>query len=164
MAKKKQESFAQFIDQFLQRTTIGVFLVALAYGTAAAKHFAGADMVDYLKGAKMVLGLLAVVIIVPSCIKLASWRTKNRADCAGSDGFIAGIYTKSAERAFSAAFVTMVVLEVLSRKALSHLPTAFFIQFALMVSLLALSLSFYFMSRDTGGDFDDEFDDEEQGV
>jgi hypothetical protein len=154
---KNTESMAQFADRFLLRTAIGVLLVAIAYAAGAAMYLVGDEIADYLDKLQLLLAVAAVVIILPGFIKYARLRAAGQCRAGEPEGFVAEVFNKACVKAFSLTFVFLIILEPLSKKYLTELPTNFFINLTLCLSLGVFSLTFFFLNREDDDDLEDEF-------
>ncbi|MDX1571284.1 MAG: hypothetical protein R3200_12440 [Xanthomonadales bacterium] len=152
----KSESMPQFIDRFLTRTALGVLLMSFAYGAGAATYLVDDPLHDWLETAQLLLSLGAVAAVLPVFVKLFRLRHGvARVDC-GPEGFIAGAFRKAGSHAFTFAFIVLILFEPLSKRWLTDLPTAFFINVLLCLILGVFSGGFFLLSRDDAPE--DEFD------
>lgn len=159
MLATKQESMAQFVDRFLQLITLGVFVLAFSYAVGVAKYFAPHEMLVTLDMVKTGLAFLGSATILPPFIKFVRMKKKCGSSFAEPNGYIVEVYRKACEYAFAFTFVLLILLEPIAVGFLTDIPAALYIHVTLTVSLLSLSLSFFFMSR--GGDGpDDDFEEE----
>ncbi|MEX0298717.1 MAG: hypothetical protein AB3N28_06580 [Kordiimonas sp.] len=157
MVAERQESMAQFVDRFLQRITLGVFVLAFSYAVGVAKYFAGEEMLVALDMVKTGLALLGAAITLPSFIKFVRMKKKCGSSFAEPSGYIVEVYRKACEYAFAFTFVLLILLEPVAVEFLVDVPAALYIHVTLTVSLLSLSLSFFFMSRGGDDELDDDF-------
>ena len=156
----KTESMPQFIDRFLIRTALGVLLMSLAYGSAGVSFLVGPPVHDWLESAQLVLSLGAVAVVLPVFVKLFVMRRGiARIEC-GPEGFISGAFRKAGSNAFTCAFVVLVVLEPISRRWLTDLPTSFFLNALLCLILGTFGAAFFLLSRDTGPEDDLDLGDD----
>ena len=158
---KKEETLAQFVDRFMQRTALAVLVISLAYASSAVSHFVSEQTADYLMWAKLVFSFGGGAIVLPVVFKFVRLRMNRDKSCSGSPtGYMASMFNKAAERAFATGFVFMIMLEPLSEYVVADWPPAFFIQSTLSVMIAALGINFFLLSRDEGDELDDDFEDE----
>lgn len=151
----KELSTAQFVDRFMHRIAIGVFLVALAYATSAVMFLVSPEIAFYLDKLKLGLGLMAVVIVFPQFVKMVRRKVRGGADADEPESFVVEAYKRAAEKSFALTFVSLIIMDVLSTGVLAGLPVEFSIEVILFVSLIIFSLSFFAFNR-TGDDDDAE--------
>lgn len=155
--KPREETAAQFIDRFLQFTTIGVFVLSFSYGVGAASYFLPAEMVGVLNTLKIGLAVLGSAIVLPFFIKFVRYRKTCGKNFLDQSGFIIDVYRKACETAFAATFVFLIFLELISGEIFPDLPAVVYVRAVLTVLLLSLSISFFFMSRSDDDELDDDF-------
>lgn len=159
MFGNKHETMAQFVDRFLQVITLGVFVLAFSYLVGVSQHFVSEEMRHTLNFVKTGLAFLGSAIVLPSFIKFVRMKINCGSGFAAEGGYVVEVYRKACEYAFSFTFVLLIFLEPIALGFLTEVPAALYIQVALSVSLLSLSVSFFLMSR--GGDeLEDEFEEE----
>jgi len=156
----KDETTAQFVDRFLKRIALAVFIMAVSYASGALGHVVGHEARDFLLMVKDPLGLLAAIIVLPMFIKMMIKIIRSGGKHSTPSGYVAEMYGKSAGNGFAAGFIFLVFLEPLSGGALAHLPSEFFVQSAIAILLGGLSVSFFILNRDDADEMDDDFDDD----
>ncbi len=155
--KSREETAAQFIDRFLQFTTIGVFVLSFSYGVGAVSYFLPAGMAGVLNALKIGLAVLGSAIVLPFFIKFVRYRKTCGKTFLDQSGFIIDVYRKACETAFAVTFVFLIFLELISGEIFPDLPAVVYVRAVLTVLLLSLSISFFFMSRGNDDEFDDDF-------
>ncbi|PCI59173.1 MAG: hypothetical protein COB37_11990 [Kordiimonadales bacterium] len=161
---KKEETLAQFVDRFMQRTALAVLVMSLAYASSAVSHFVSEQTAEYLMWAKTAFALGGGAIVLPVVVKFVRLRMKKDKSCSGSPtGYMASMFNKAAERAFATGFIFMIILEPLSQHLVADWPPAFFIQSTLSVMIAALGINFFLLNRDEGDELDDDFESENYG-
>ncbi|WP_286830832.1 MULTISPECIES: hypothetical protein [Kordiimonas] len=150
-----QQSAAQTLEKFMQRTAIGTFLLAVSYTIGTAEFLVSADLAETLNIIQKPIGLLVILIVAPAVWSLKRiGAIKPRPGCDEPESFVKDMLARASTLAFSITFVVLLALQVLSDKIFTDQPPAFFIGIALMVSLYVFSVSFFVLSRDTGDDDD----------
>ncbi len=155
LSKKREETAAQFIDRFLQFTTLGVFVLSFSYGVGAASYFMPVEMVATMDTVKIGLAVLGSAIVLPFFIKFVRYRKTCGKSFLDQSGFIIDVYRKACETAFAATFVFLIFLELVSGEIYPDLPAIVYVRAVLTVLLLSLSISFFFMSRSDDEEYDD---------
>lgn len=158
MSQQAEESVAQFVDRFLQRSATGVLLVGTAYALSAVMYFVGDEVSGYLSKVTLVLGILAVISVLPVFIKMVRLRSNKQCNWSGSDSYMMGVFNKACVSAFEATFIFLIVLEPLSKKFLTEQPTNFFINVVLAVAASVLGLAFFFRTRRDEAELEDDLD------
>lgn len=162
MSKENSETTAQFVDKFLHRTAIGVFLMTLAYAVSSAMYLVSAEVAVTLDVVELLLALAAVVVVLPVFIKFVRLRSKQQCNQSESDGYMAHVLNKACVKAFSFTFVFLILLEPTTEKYLTELPADFFINLILSFSLGVFSLTFFSLIRSDGDEIEDDFDTEKR--
>lgn len=156
--KASKESPAQIVDTLLQRTAIGLFLLAIAYTMSAAMYVINnQDIVNLMDRLQLVPSILVLLIVFPAFVKFAKLRYRRKSECSEADGYLVEMFRRASAMAFGLTFVFLIVLELVTEKYLTGLPTPFFINATLAFSLGVLSVGFFRLAR---GDGDDESDDD----
>ncbi|WP_262690131.1 hypothetical protein [Kordiimonas aestuarii] len=158
MSKDKNISPAQMIDSFLRRIGLGVAVVAVMYGTGALEAVLPGDYADYADGARFALSALVILLVFPSFAKFMLARKRGVCKGADADSYMAQMFKEAAHHAFSATFIALIAVEFLVKALAPDLPTLFFIDLTLFISLSAFSIAFFKL---TAAD-DEEEDDWEQ--
>ncbi|WP_417449374.1 hypothetical protein [Kordiimonas sp.] len=143
MSKDKNVSPAQMVDSFLRRVGLGVAVVALAYGTSALELVLPATMADYADMARFGLSILVIIVVFPPFVKFILARRRGVCKGADTDSYMAEMFKQAAHHAFTATFVTLIFIEGAIKVLEPQLPTVFFIDLALFISLSAFAVSFY---------------------
>ncbi|MEE8295146.1 MAG: hypothetical protein V3R64_05500 [Sphingomonadales bacterium] len=147
MTNKKKLSFAEQIDKMMQRIALGTFLVAVAYAIVTAKFIVTEETGDVLNIIAKVLGVLIIVLILPTFIKFVNMRRKNREGCREPEGFVIEMFNKATGKAFQFTFLFLIFFELVSKFYLTHLPGEFFIKVIVSVTLGIFSITFFFLNR-----------------
>jgi hypothetical protein len=154
----KWESPAQIVDRLLQRTAIGVSLMTVAYAMSATMYVIDdPGVVDLVDTLQLILGILVLLVLLPAFFKYARLHYRQQGECPEEDGYLVEIFKRASAKAFGLTFVFMVILEKVTEKYLTELPTPFFIDTILAFSLGVLSIAFFRVVR---SDRDDEVDDD----
>lgn len=158
MNNKTSASVAEQLDKIMQKTALGVLLVACAYTLGVLKVFFDAPIVTILDYSKMALGILAIVMVLPGFLKGVQLRREHGEACREPEGFIKEMFNKAAGKSFQFTFIFLIFLEMISRNYLAHLPAEFFLKLVIAVTLAIFSLTFFFLSRsDSDEDIEDGF-------
>jgi len=158
MNNKTSASVAEQLDKIMQKTALGVLLVACAYTLSVLKIFFDVPVVTFLDYTKTALGILAIVIVLPGFVKGIQLRREHGEACKEPEGFIKEMFNKAAGKAFQFTFIFLIFLEMISRNYLAHLPPSFFLKLIIAVTLAIFSLTFFFLSHsDSDEDIEDDF-------
>jgi hypothetical protein len=76
MNNKTSASVAEQLDKIMQKTALGVLLVACAYTLSVLKMFFDVPVVTFLDYAKTALGILAIVMVLPGFVRGVQLRKK----------------------------------------------------------------------------------------
>lgn len=148
MFGNSNKSQAEIMESFLQNIAIAVFLTALAFAAKAAIHLVPPEIAGYLRPLKTILGIGAVVLILPGYLQfLRRFTRSQRKACVQSEGFVAHAFRKACAKAFELTFVFLVILNFITRDHLQDLPTVFFMQFLTFLTLVVFSIAFFVFSR-----------------
>lgn len=158
MSQQTEESVAQFVDRFLQRSATGVLLVGAAYALSAAMYFANDEISGYLNNVTLALGILAVISVLPVVVKMVRLRRNKQCDWSGSDSYMMGVFNKACVSAFEATFIFLIVLEPVTKKFLTEQPTNFFINVVLALAASVLGLGFFLRTRRDEAALKDDLD------
>ena len=161
-ATTSDESPAQIVERLLQRTAIGVSLLTISYAMAAAMYVINDQgIVDFMDRLQLVPSILVLLIVFPAFVRFARLRYRQKRECAEADGYLVEMFKRASAMAFSLTFIFLIILELVTEKYLTDLPTPFFINATLAFSLGVLSVGFFRLARDDGDDeSDDDFDTE----
>ena len=157
MTKQKPISVVEQIDKMHQRIAIGVFLVAIAYATSVIRFLVNEETSELLDIFSKVLGIVIIILVLPAFLKLMNMRRKNKGACKEPEGFVIEMFNKATSMAFQFTFLFLVVLEIISKNILAHLPGEFVIKLIITVTLAIFSLTFFFLNR--AGDTEETEDD-----
>ena len=159
MSTHEEHKQAEFLDRFMRRTAIGVFLVSLAFASSALSFVVGKPLAFSLDKLELGLGLLAVIIVFPPFVKMIRRKFRDRSAVHDSDGFVADAYKRAAEKGFSLTFVFLLFMVFVSGRYFPDLPAVFFINVILAFSLGIFSITFFRRLHSNGDDAsDDEFE------
>lgn len=161
MNAKTPLSPAQFVDKFITRTAIGVFLVSLAYAVSVFEQLLAGEGVEILDKVGKALGIAAIVIVLPGFISLIRRRKSLNIGSDEPEGFVTDVYKRAAERAFALTFIFLLFMDVMTGRALSNLSAEVAVKMVIAVSLAIFSVSFYLFNR-VSDDDTDGFADEER--
>ncbi len=153
-----KESPAQIVDRLLQRTAIGVSLLTISYSMAAAMYvISDQEIVGLMDRLQFIPSILVLLIVFPAFVKFARLRYRQKNECSEADGYLVEMFKRASAMAFGLTFVFLIILEPVTGKYLTELPTPFFINVTLAFSLGVLSIAFF---RSVRGDSDDQSDDD----
>ena len=153
-----KESPAQIVERLLKRTGIGLFLLAIAYTMSAAMYLiSNQDIVKVMGRLQFIPSVLVLLVVFPAFVKFARLRYRQKNECSEADGYLVEMFKRASAMAFSLTFVFLIILEPVTGKYLTELPTPFFINVTLAFSLGVLSIAFF---RSVRGDSDDQSDDD----
>lgn len=153
-------STAQFVDRFMTRTALGIFLVALAYGASVLERTLPSNAADLFDKIGLALGIAAVVIVLPQFVQLIRRRKALGIGRNEPEGFVTDVYKRAAERAFALTFIFLLAMDVMTRGVLANLSADVAIKAVIAVSLSIFSLSFFLFNR--VDEDDDDFEDGER--
>jgi len=156
--KPQHPSPAQFIEKFMNRVAVGVFLISLAYASSAMMFVVSEAMALYLDRLSFGFGLLAVAVVFPSVVKMIIAKRRAGAGSHQPDGFVVDAYKRAAERGFALTFVFLLLMDFLTGRFFVDLPAEFAIQIILAISLAIFSLSFFIFTREEGDEEPDNVD------
>ena len=159
MPEKKPINPAQVVDQFMQRTVIGVALLATKHAGNAVQYLVSDRVSHWIGWGNNAISLMIVLLLFPAFFRYFRLRRTNPSVCIKSDGFLSQMFKEAAARAFAITFVTLLVMVLVTQKALQDLPAAFFLNIAVAVCIGSLAAAYFFLTRDT----DDEDDDALEG-
>ena len=157
MSQQNEEPIAQFVDRFLQRTAIGVLLLGVAFAVSAAMYLVTESTALYLDKLTLLLGLIAIIVVLPGFIKLMRLKKNKQCDWSGSDSYMSGVFNKACVSAFEATFIFLIILEPVTKKYLTNQPTDFFINVILSLSAGVLGLAFFYRMRKDTAELEDDF-------
>ncbi len=161
MSQNNQQSAAEIVDKFMQRTALAVFLISLAFACTALRFVVEGDIASHLGKAKLVFSVLAVILVLPQFIRVMRLAIKNRASGCEPEGFIVDVYRRASEKGFAFNFIFLLIMDVVTDNLVTDLPPKFFIDVVIAASLAIFSLSFFFLNRKSNADEgDDEFESE----
>ncbi len=147
MTKQKPISFVEQIDKMHQRIAMGVFLVAIAYAISVIRFLVSEEISGILDIFSKVLGIAIIILVLPAFLKFVNMRRKNKGACKEPEGFVIEMFNKATGKAFQFTFLFLVVLEIIGKNFLAHLPGEFLIKLIISVTLAIFSLSFFFLNR-----------------
>jgi hypothetical protein len=145
MNRSPAPSKAQYAEVFLERTALGILLLALVYGCAAAEGLSHGRLAQALGWIQLPLRFGVVAVLLP-----AIWRYFRRArpGCGHRlDGFVAEMFRRAALATFCATFLLLLSLEFVTRKGLVALSPSLIAQGLLCASLGVFGISFMRMAR-----------------
>ena len=151
---------AQIIDSFMQRTALGVFLMALAYAMSAAMLLTSPKVADLLDKLQLGLGILVLLVVFPAFLQIVKLRRRTGRDCEETDGYIVAMFKKASAKAFSLTFVFMVAMQVVTEKLQTGLSPSFFVNVILAFTLGVFSITFFILVRSDSDEIEDDFDTE----
>lgn len=160
MSQQDEEPIAQFVDRFLQRTATGVLLVGFAFAVSAAMYLVTDEVAAHLDKLTLLLGLAAVIAVLPVFIKMMRLRANKECNWSGSDSYLSGVFNKACVLAFEVTFVFLIILQPVTKKFLTDQPTDFFINVILSVSAVVLGVAFFYRIRKDADEPVDDFQDE----
>ncbi len=160
-SKSSKESPAELIDRFLQRTAIGVFMLALSYVMSAAEYLVSDEVAGHIDRLQLLLSALIIVVVLPAFLKYLKLKTNKDKECPDTSGYVMEMFKRAGIKAFSLTFIFLIAVNWVAEKYLTRLPAPFFINATLAFTLGVFSISFYFLLRgDDDEDPDDDFDAE----
>jgi hypothetical protein len=112
----------------------------------------------YLDRIQLAIGLAVLVVVPPVFIKYTRHRARLKASCPQPDGFMAEAFSLAARKSFSLTFVFMTVLQIVTKRYFTDLPTEFFINVIMAFSPGIFSLTSFAQVRGINAD-DDDFDE-----
>ncbi len=160
MADNPAPTPAQVVDTFMQRSAIGLLLIALKFAVTAGAHFLPEVAEDVVDITALLLSIAAVFVILPSCGRYLAGRKADRTCFANVESYLAEMFREAAMRAFSATFVLLIGLHIVTDLASPDLPTVFFLDLIIAVMTGAAAISYFILVRGDQDDADDELDSE----
>ncbi len=152
MSRDDSMSLAQAADNLLSRTALGVLLLAVANAGSALAFFVGDDASLLLDRARLALAVVMVAIVLPPVLRFARLRRQCVAQLSECDSYLSQVFSQASVFAFSVTFVLTVALEATADKFFADLPTAFFLNVILAVSLFVLGGAFFYRIRRDASD------------
>jgi len=157
----RHNSPAQIIDNFMQRTALGMLLMTIAYTMSTAMYAVAPETAEVLDKLQLGLGLLVLLVVFPAFLRMVKLRRRMRSDCSETDGYIVAMFRKASTLAFSLTFVFLIIMQVVTEKFQTELPAEFFINAVLAFSLGVFSITFFVLIHsDSGDEGEDVFDTE----
>lgn len=151
---------AEFLDLFIRRSALGVFLLALAYGLAALASVLGDEWAAGLGYVQLGLSFAILVVVFPVFWRYLRLRGTRAAGCPSPESYLASQFQKASAWGFTAMFIVLVLMEALVRKLFPETPAERVLNLALALGLTVFSLAFFFLSRADLGD--EEADEEDE--
>jgi len=148
----KKESPAIIIDRFFQRLAIGMFILGLMYAISAANYVVEGDLKQTLSLIKRGLSFAVIIIVLPQLWKLMRLSGSDRAKCFQPDSYIVEMYKHASTMAFALTFVALIILNELSQGYFTAMPTAFFFDTALWLTVDIFALTFFISTLASDGD------------
>lgn len=159
MTNGKNMSPAQMVDSFLRRVALGVAIVGTAYGLSALEQLLPEREAGYADMVQFGLSILVIVLVLPAFAKFMLARKRGVCKSAEADSYMAEMFKHAAHHGFTAAFISLITLEMVAKKFTTGLEAGFFLDVALFATLSTFALSFHRLTRD-----EDEEDDREGDV
>ncbi len=160
MAESPGFSAEQFSDRFLTRSAYAMLLVAVGYSAEAAEPYVSEPVVQVLDYVSMATSAAIFILLLPL---FATYLKHCRGKGSDFEGFVSEIFKKACIRAFEVTFIFLLILDVLSRSVLEHIPAKTFLQVAVAVCVASMGLTFWVLNRQARGDGIDE-DDFDEGL
>lgn len=153
MTKDRSFSHAMFAEKLLHRTSLGVFLVSIAYVFDIAATYAEGTVETVLDVVSYALGILAILIILPVFLTYLRHFRRARNPI---DSFVFQIYRTACVRAFEVTFISLVFLDLVISKFFPSVPAAIIVEGVLALSLSVMSVTFLVLKRRSDKDESDE--------
>jgi len=157
--EKKPVNPAQVVDQFMQRLAVGVGLLSLKHAGNAAQYLVSDTVRHWIGWGNTALSVLIVLILFPAFLRYVRLRRSGTEVCIKSDGYLSHMFKEATTHAFSATFITLIALVLITQKILQDMPAAFFLNIAVAVCIGSLAVSYFFLTRDTDDEDDDALED-----
>lgn len=162
MADSPARTPAQIVDTFMQRSAIGLLLIALKFAITAGAHFLPEAAEDVIDITALLLSIAAVFVILPSFGRYLAGRKADRVCFANVESYLAEMFKEAAMRGFSATFVLLIGLHIVTDLVSLDLPIVFYLDLIIAVMTGAAALSYFMLVRsdedDAGDDLDPEAD------
>lgn len=160
MTKDRSFTHAMFAEKLLHRTSLGVFLVSIAYVFDIAATYADGTIETVLDVVSYALGILVILIILPVFLTYVRHfrRAKNPID-----SFVLDIYRTACVRAFEVTFMSLIFLDLVISKFFPDFPAAITVEGVLALSLGVMSVTFFVLNKRSGADDSDEDEWDEAG-
>ena len=159
----KKEALVQTIETMLQRTAIGMVMLAFAYGLSAVELWVGPEAPNVLQTIQTILSILIVLTILPALYKTIISVKKCKGEHPLSDGYLSETFKHASAQAFSFTFIFIIVIEMTIKNLAMEIPTLFYIHIIEAFTLGVFSISFFVkLRKDSRDDFGDNFDSEEE--
>ena len=160
MADKKPLSSAQFMDRFMRRIAIAMFLISVCLAAIVAREFVGEATSDMIRWGTKGVAIIAVLLVLPMFVRALLYKVRNPSAKFQPDSFVADAYRQAAERSFGLTFIFMTLLDIWANNEPAPFSASIAINVTLAVALAFFSLSFFYLIRPVAGEDDDEFDGE----
>ncbi len=156
MVHPGSESILEVADRLLLRMTIGMGFLSVAHALSAATYVVTDVVAGYLDNLATLLSVLLAIVVFPVLIKFSRFRKEEQCDSSGAESYISEVFTRASVKAFAITFIFVMVLEPVSERYFTDLPTVFFLNLILSLALGALCLTFFYLIRNDTDDFDEE--------
>lgn len=154
MSSNESPSMPQIADSLLSRTALGVLLLGAANAGSALGYLLGEDVATLADRARMVLAVAMVALVLPVLLRFLRARRSGLCDLSESDSYLSQVFARASVFAFTVTFLLTVALEATAGTFFAGMPTEFFLNVILAVSLWVLGGAFFFLTR--GDDADED--------
>ena len=152
MNSSQTTSTADLGDRHRRFMAFAMLSTALMYLLSAARRFAGPDMASFMKGAELLMILLALGFVAPIFVwKLRASASDERHLYFGLDGFVADTLARAHAVSWRSTFLLILVLAPFADN-LSTLSPKVFLELVLAEMLGVFALVFLYLNRATPED------------
>lgn len=148
MAETPAPTTAQIVDTFMQRTAVGLVLIASKFAVTAAAHFLPVTAEDFVDITAVLLSIAAVFVVLPSFGRYVAARQKDKSCFANVESYLAEMFKEAGMRAFSATFVLLIGLQIFTDLAQPGLPVVFYLDLIVAVMTGSAAISYFLLIRD----------------
>jgi len=148
MAETPAPTTAQIVDTFMQRTALGLVLIASKFVLTATSHFLPAASEDMVDITAVLLSIAAVFVILPSFSRYVAARQKDKSCFANVESYLAEMFKEAGMRAFSATFVLLIGLQIFTDLAEPGLPIVFYLDLIVAVMTGSAAVSYFLLVQD----------------
>ncbi|MEM7114427.1 MAG: hypothetical protein AAF614_18475 [Chloroflexota bacterium] len=153
MAYKNEASLAETADFHQQITAVAIFLMAIKFAASAAIFLVDETVGQYLDWVELGISLIVILLILPMVAwKYSKLSRAQRSRYLDPQGYLATVAKQAMAKSWSATFVLLVFLEVFVKERWLWLPSEFFLQVVITIMLAVFSITFFYLSRESGED------------
>lgn len=153
MAENREFTHAMFAEKLLNRTALGVFVVAFAFILDIAATYMDGALERIVDIASYALSLLVIVIILPVFLTYVRHFRRHRDPV---DSFVLQTYQTACVRAFEATFISLIFLDLIVSKFFPEILAQVVVEGVIAFCLLVMSITFFILNRRANRDDEDD--------